>query len=168
MSSHEDTKPDPSLSAIAARRVRFSRRDLLRRGVASMPAILTLHSGAALARTSNLISAAPPDTIDELGRTLCLDTNSVYPADEYNDIYDLGENPPRAVINIISDREYHTEKNRGSAIASKATVCEGGQPYWYNENDGTGWHPIELPYRGVVVSSGSMLSLAEHIEDHLY
>jgi len=142
-----------------------SRRALLRGGVTAMPAILTLQSGAALARTSNLISAAPRGTTDRLGRTLCLDTNSVYPAGGSGDVYDLGE-PPRAEVNIISDRVYHADRNRGSDVVSKGAMCEGGT-FYYNDRDGTGWHSVELPYRGIVVSSGAMTSIADHVIDTL-
>ena len=67
-----------------------------------MPAILTLHSGAALARSSNLISASSSDTTDGMGRTLCVDKSSVVyaDADGSSEIFDLGE-PPSADLNII-------------------------------------------------------------------
>ena len=160
---HKTTSPDETADR---RRAGISRRDLLKRGVVSMPAILTLHSGAALARSSNLIAAAPPETTDSLGRTLCLDTTSVYPAHDYKDIYDM-DDPPQAVVNIISRREYHMDKNRGSPVVSQASVCEGGTVYWYKDPNGGAWQPIELPYKGVVVSSGSMLSNADYIIDNL-
>jgi hypothetical protein len=80
-----------------------SRRALLRGGVTAMPAILTLHSGAALARSSNLIGQAPPGTTDEYGRTLCLDTTGLTQVTEYGTVYDLRE-PPSGVVNVIPDR----------------------------------------------------------------
>ncbi len=47
------------------------RRAVLKGAVAAMPMILTLQSGAALARSSNMISASSPDSaIDAEGRTL--------------------------------------------------------------------------------------------------
>ena len=142
-----------------------SRRALIKGGVTVMPAILTLQSGAALARTSNLISAAAPGTTDRLGRTICLDTNSVYPAGGSGDVYDLDE-PPRADVNIITDREYHLAANRGSDQISESAMCEGGT-YWYNDHNGEGWQSVELPYRGIVVSSGAMTSIADHVIDTL-
>ena len=144
---------------------KVSRRALIKGGVTVMPAILTLQSGAALARTSNLISAAAPGTTDGLGRTMCVDTNSVYPAGGSGDVYDLGE-PPRAEVNIITDREYHLAKNRGSDQISESAMCEGGT-YWYNDRDGNGWQSVELPHRGIVVSSGAMTSIADHVIDTL-
>ena len=141
-----------------------------------MPAILTLQSGAALARTSNLlVSAAHRGTTDRLGRTLCLDTNSVYPEGGSGDVYDLGD-PPRAELNIISDRVYYADRNgRSDKVGigkvsnkrvSKSAMCEGGT-FYYNDRDGTGWHSVELPYRGIVVSSGAMISISDYVIDTL-
>jgi len=143
---------------------KMSRRAVLRGGVTAMPAILTLQSGAALARSSNLISASAPGTTDSLGRTICLDTNSVYPVGTYSDVYDLGE-PPRAEVNIISDRVYYLEKDLSSEKVSHSAMCEGGT-YWYDER-GLGWQSVELPHRGIVVSSGAMTSIADHVIDTL-
>jgi hypothetical protein len=118
-----------------------SRRRLLKGGATALPVILTLHSGAALARTSNLLSATDYFETDELGRTLCVDATSVCPVDtdcpvvvddysglpvydyslvpedEYSEIYqiyDLGD-PPHAVINVIrgeaEGRIYYVNKD---------------------------------------------------------
>ena len=96
---------------------------------------------------------------------MCLDTNSVYPAGDSSNIFDLGE-PPRADVNIITDREYHLEANNGSDPISESAMCEGGT-YWYNDSDTKGWESVELPYRGIVVSSGAMTSIADHVIDTL-
>lgn len=145
----------------------ISRRALLRGGVTVMPAILTLQSGAALARSSNLISAAPPETRDRLGRTLCLDTRSVYPAGRSGHVYDLGE-PPRAAVNIITDRDYKIRSPETRPVpVSESTMCHEGGVYWYNNRDGSGWQSVELPRNGVVVSSGAMTSVADHVIDTL-
>ena len=141
----------------------LGRRALLRRGVVAMPAILTLQSGAALARSSNLIGASPPGTTDSLGRTLCLDTNSVVPA--FGDKYDMGDNPPYAKINIITPRDYHVDANMGSATISEDVLCQSGEPGWFKDG---GWQSIDLPSNGVVVSSGSILSNATYIADDLW
>lgn len=166
----------------------LSRRAVIRGGVSAMPAILTLQSGAALARSSNLISAASPGTTDRLGRTLCLDTNSVYRAGEYGDTYDLGE-PPHAVVNIIRDRKYYDSHedgrygdedghhgddddgdwgdHHGSENVSPASMCREGGTYWYNDHEGAGWQSARLPYNGIVVSSGAMTSVAGYVTDNL-
>lgn len=143
----------------------MSRRAVLRGGITAMPAILTLQSGAALARSSNLISAATPDSRDRLGRTLCLDTNSVYPAGHSSTVFDLGE-PPSARVNIITDRDYHVEKNSSSAQISEGKMCEGGV-FWYKDRNSMGWQSVELPQNGVVVSAGAMTSIADHVIDTL-
>ena len=83
----------------------LSRRALLKRAAVSAPAVLTLHSGAALARSSNLISGAPPYSRDSKNRTLCLNTNSVRRADRRWRIYDLGD-PPYAHVNALHERRY--------------------------------------------------------------
>lgn len=165
MSVQDDKEEGLASAATNARLAPISRRALIRGGVTAMPAILTLQSGAALARSSNLISAAPPGTTDRLGRTLCLNTNSVYPAADSRNVYDLGD-PPRAEVNVITDREYYVDKNRGSDPVSEDAMCEGGT-YWYNDRDGSGWKSVQLPYKGIVVSSGAMTSVADHVIDNL-
>jgi hypothetical protein len=164
----DDKKTKDSESSQDSHPASLGRRALLRRGVVAMPAILTLQSGAALARSSNLIGAASPDTTDGLGRTLCLDTNSVVPAGRYGDKFDMGYNPTYAKINIITARDYRVDKNNSAATMSQGAVCEGGTPAWFNQKDGSGWQQIELPYRGVVVSSGAILSNAAYIADDLW
>lgn len=143
-----------------------SRRKLLRSGVTAMPAILTLQSGAALARSSNMISAAPTETKDRLGRTLCLDTNSVYPVGDSGHHYDLG-NPPQAEITILTDRDYKLRRNRRGSRVSEGTMCERGGTYWFNDRNGEGWQSVTLPQNGVVVSSGAMTSIADHVYETL-
>lgn len=193
MSVRDDTK-NRSASVIDDTGPRsLSRRALLKKGVTAMPAVLTLQSGAALARTSNLISAAPRGTTDGLGRTLCLDTNSVEPALDSGHVYDLGA-PPRADVNIISEREYRVFRRRRDFRADhdydddddddtstpfrgrrrfraekidESAMCERGGTFWYNDRDGTGWHRVELPRRGIVVSSGAMTSISDHVIDTL-
>ena len=125
-----------------------SRRALLRGGVTAMPAILTLQSGAALAVTSNLISASAQGTTDGLGRTMCLDTNSVTHLS--GNVFDL-EEPPSAKVTIIPDRDYRVEdNNKSGGEISEGAMCESdATTFYYNEN---GWQPVEVPSRGIVVS----------------
>ncbi len=165
MSIHDEKQVGSAATTPEEHPESVGRRKLLKLGATAMPAILTLQSGAVLARSSNLISAAPPGTTDSLGRTLCLDTNSVYPAGRSGDVYDLDE-PPRADVNIISDRRYYIDKNRGSEPVSHSAMCEGGT-YYFNDSNGEGWQSVELPRRGIVVSSGAMTSIADHVYDTL-
>ena len=79
----------------------MSRRQLLKGSVKAMPVVLTLHSGAALARSSNLISGS--GTVDIDGKYRCLDTSNLEPLSGSNDLYDFGEPPRTTGITIISD-----------------------------------------------------------------
>lgn len=164
----KDVTPHPATDTGSAKSM--SRRALLRSGVTAMPAILTLQSGAALARSSNLISASSPDATDGLGRTMCLDTNTVEYASESGNVFDFGDPPRPASVNIITPREYHVEPNRGSATISPGAACERGGPIFFKPEGGGPWQRIDLPQlprSGVVVSSGAMTSMADNIIDTL-
>ena len=167
MSIRDDKENTGSAAMRESRPAPLSRRAFIKKGAgASMPVILTLQSGAALARSSNLVSASSPQATDNLGRTLCLDTNTVYQVGEYGDIYDFGD-PSSAVVNIIpADHTYQVEKNMGSAQISGGGMCPGGT-FWYNDQDGMGWQSIDLPYKGVVVSSGAFVSMTDDIWTNL-
>ena len=132
----------------------ISRRSLLKGSVKAMPVVLTLHSGAALARSSNLISGTVTPHMDELKRTACLDTASVDPAGS-PDLYDLGE-PPRARVHMINERDYRVEKNNGSNPISEGQMCETGGTYYYNDS---GWKEVNLP-KGMLVSGTALTSFA--------
>lgn len=135
-----------------------SRRALLKGTATAMPAILTLQSGAALARSSNLISAASSDTRDRLGRALCLDTRSVDSAGGSGDVFDLGPTPS-AHITAINEREWHVEANRGSDEIDETALCERGGPAFYRDH---GWHEENVP-PGVIVSATALMSFATSI-----
>ena len=137
----------------------LSRRALIKGGAAAMPLILTLQSGAALARSSNLIGATSYDATDALGRTLCLDTSSVYPVGGDTAKYDLGE-PPYARVTAISDREYHTEPNSGHTDISAAQMCESSQIGFYYKD--RGWQQAQVP-QGILVSAAALSSFAGSI-----
>lgn len=145
-----DTDSDAPASA--------GRRAFLRAGGKAMPAVLTLHSGAALARSSNLISAAPAGTTDPMGYTMCLDTSTMSPVVEAGGVYDLGE-PAAGTVNMIPDRIHRLDKNNGSAEIDESSMCElGGGPYWYKQAD-AGWQSLSIN-RGIVVSSAATASFA--------
>ena len=184
MSVQENKEKTISSTSDKTRPALVSRRALLKRGAISMPAILTLQSGAALARSSNMISASATGTTDNIGRTLCLDTNSVYPVANSADLYDLGT-PAEATVNIISDRDYYLFPESGSKKKkknkkkkskkkkmSKATrvtagnMCEDGGTYWWKPTSGD-WQPVDLPYNGIVLSTGAVTSIADIITDNL-
>ena len=132
-----------------------------------MPAILTLQSGAALARSSNMISASSSDTTDGLGRTLCVEKSSVYPEDGYGEKYDLG-NPPHAVVNVIrgpGEMIFYETKNKSTPI-SPGALCLRGGPAW-EKPDGSQFLLSRDFGPGFVVSSGSMVSIADYVTDYL-
>lgn len=144
----------------------ISRRAMLRGGIAAMPAILTLHSGAALARSSNLISASTPDTTDGMGRTLCVDKSSVVYADDTSEIYDLDE-PPYAEVNIIrgpTEVQFYETKGKDFPITPGA-MCERGGQFW-SKRQGEKWVAHELP-QGFVASAGAWASVAGFVKDSL-
>ncbi len=109
-----------------------SRRALLKGAVKAMPALVTLQSGAAFARSSNLISASPRDHKDRWRRTLCLDLKSAYPADGSRRLYDLGE-PAFGKVSAIRDRYYYGVTRHGVRRVSAAQMCEEGGTYYYRE-----------------------------------
>jgi hypothetical protein len=160
--ANPDSRPDRLSSP--------SRRRLLKGGATALPAILTLHSGAALARSSNLLSASAPYEVDSMGRTLCVDMNSVVPVDDYSKIYDLGD-PPHAVVNVIrgeaEGRLYYVnkdDKDAGSPV-HPGLMCEQGGQYWYKPASGA-WEVVEVP-RGFVASSMAASSFAMDMTDNL-
>jgi hypothetical protein len=145
----------------------ITRRDLLRRTAVSMPAILTLQSGAALARSSNLISTSTTDYTDRAGRTLCLDTESVLPADKVGEVYDLGA-VPYARVNAIVDRDYREEPSLSARSVSEAELCRTGRTAYvrvdgYSADDMNGWRKVNVP-NGVLVSATALSSFAGDIQ----
>ena len=133
-----------------------SRRALLKAGACAMPAILTLQSGAALARSSNLISAAASGTRDADGNTLCLDTSDLDFL-EGSKKYDLGD-PAYAKINVIPDLEYYLQANRSvKPPVGPDYVCQVGYDYYYHDR---GWNKISLPQNGAIVSVAAIRSIS--------
>lgn len=162
---------------------------MLKGTVTAMPVLLTLQSGAAMARSSNLISAASPGTTDRHGRTLCLDLDTVYPADSSGHVYDVGE-PAWGKVTAINDRVYHHFPWRHSRNVSEVEMCERGGTYFYRdrrgsmlaapENDEGGqeeagpfaqylsshrWKSVEVR-QGVIVSATALTSFGGEI--HVY
>ncbi len=136
----------------------LSRRALIKGTAVSMPMILTLQSGAALARSSNLIGPSSPSSTDALGRTLCLDTDYTVSAFADGDVQDLGE-PPLGYVSAINDRVYKSEANNGSATVSTYEICETGQTVYYQQS---GWQDMTVS-KGIIVSATALSSFADHI-----
>jgi hypothetical protein len=141
----------------------FSRRALIKGGVTAMPAILTLQSGAALARSSNLIGEAPAGFSDpEATHTICVDKSSV--TDLGNGIYDLGPSRYADATLIDNKHQYYITKSEDYPISARA-MCEKGSAanngpfYWKDRNYSPPWRSAELK-QGFVVSAGAYSSFA--------
>jgi hypothetical protein len=168
--SRDNSKPQARAVSRADSLPSPSRRRLLKGGATALPAILTLHSGAALARSSNLLSASASYEVDSMGRTLCVDITSVVPVEDYSQIYDLGD-PPHAVINVIrgeaEGRIYYVnkdDKDLGNSI-HPGLMCEQGGQYWYKPSSGP-WEIVDVP-QGFVASSIAASSFAMDMTENL-
>lgn len=144
------------------------RRRLLTYGAKSMPAILTLQSGAALAASSYTISPSSTYATDGLGRTLCVDESSVYPADETGLLWDLGI-PPQMDVTIIpgpDEKIYYIEKNKDLPI-HPGDMCLRGGTFWWKPSSGP-WESSTLN-KGFCASIGSVTSfaLAGYVSENL-
>jgi hypothetical protein len=133
---------------------KVSRRAILKGSAAAMPVILTLQSGAALARSSNLVGAAPHGATDLDGNTLCLDTRTAYRVSD-GEKFDLGQ-PAYGTVNVIPRRRFFVEPNRGSSPVGPGGMCEKGGTFFYHER---GWHDVNLPTNGIVVSATAITSV---------
>ena len=144
----------------------MSRRALLRGSATAMPALLTLHSGAALARSSNLISATSGDPTDGYGRTLCLDTSSVTPADGDWRVFDLNE-PAYGRVSAIRERDYKRAPYRRAEPVGEEQMCERGGSYYYRDRSYSWskwgrWREVNVR-QGVLVSATALTSFTGNI-----
>ena len=158
---------------------------MLKGTVKVMPAIVTLQSGAALARSSNMISASSSPSTDRMGRTLCLDANSVQPARGTRHMYDLGE-PARGTVYAINERDYRAMPRTDAPKISEARACLEDRTVYYldernswltewqssdsDDDHGDGlnfvykrnWKRARVP-RGMLVSATALSSFAGNI-----
>jgi hypothetical protein len=153
--SDQKTKSNPPT---AAEGKSMNRRSVLRVAIATAPIIATLPSGAALARSSNLIgTASAASAKDAQGRTLCLDRTSgtgVY----QNGALDLGV-PARGKLSAIKDRNYRVDDSFGAASITESEMCkQGGTYYHWN----SGWRQVKVP-KGILVSATALSSFAGSI-----
>lgn len=140
----------------------MSRRKLLSgAGQAAVPAIVTLYSGAALARSSNVVSAdGSPGA--EGNRYRCLDTSSVYRTDKPR-VYDLGQDPMAHVTRINSNRQYYrigANNHPTGYPVSGQTMCETGGNYL--RRDYSSFRRVTVR-QGVLVSATALGSFANDI-----
>jgi len=135
----------------------MSRRAVLRGATATVPTILTLTSGAALARSSNLIGTI--QTAD--GDVLCLDPRSTNgPIRENPNVYDLGSRPYAEVTQIPSSYRYRA---KGSPTEmTPAEVCRYRGPIEVNSGNGQ-WQERLRRRPGVMVSNVAVASFGTSI-----
>ena len=116
----------------------ISRRVLIRGMAVTVPTVLTLHSGAALAMSSNLIRTAVGAQTDPDGNYLCLDTSSTYGETRKRGVYDLGSPAHGEVTAIPSEREYFLEPKDDSRSVTGPEMCDRGGTYYYKGTGSTG------------------------------
>lgn len=123
--------------------VRQGRRRMIRGATAVVPTILTLHSGAALARTSNLISRAPGAPVDSAGNNMCLNEASVAEVMEGGQRYDLGDPVAAEVTNIptTDGRIFYENPDLSGSPLSGQEMCEKGGTFYY---EAAGASPADL------------------------
>lgn len=141
----------------------LSRRLLLRKAANSAPLVLTLGSGAALARSSNIINAS--NAPDEDGNFYCLETDFNY---DGSGSYDVGMFPTQTIYRYPSDLTYRrdagssavklygaeTSGAMGAEVVTGFEVCEQGGVFYAGEdryNVGNG---------GLLISSDAWTSVA--------
>lgn len=114
-----------------------ARRKLLKSTVA-IPIIMTLHSGAALARTSNLVGAVDTGTAatvtDDLGQEqiVCVDSGDG-PIEPGGSTYDLGLNPSATLGDASQDLETQAQSCQaggGILISSTAFTSLQGRGFF--------------------------------------
>ncbi len=144
---------------------KVNRRAMLRGASAAVPAILTLHSGAALARSSNLIGAAKYAG-QQGGKYRCLDIDGIGGTDKPN-VYDLGEPAMGHVTRIDAQSSYYaTDPDRrdryGSTPSevSKPKMCADGGTYYRKDRHRTRQVNVK---RGVLVSATALSSFSSGI-----
>lgn len=150
---------------------KIDRRKLLRGASAAVPVILTLQSGAALARSSNLIGTNPYSGAQD-GKYNCLDFDGIDRTDKPN-VYDLGSPPMGHVTRIDADSRYFRVDPDGSHQSgygggyggsndevSKPKMCADGGTY-YRKNR---WRTTRVSVkRGMLVSATALSSFSSGI-----
>lgn len=117
--------------------VPLTRRALLSGAAVSVPTILTLHSGAALAMSSNLVRAAVGAPKDPDGNYLCLDVSSTNGETRRRGVFDLGSPPYGEVSVIPSETQYYREPVEGGQPVTGPEMCSRGGTYYYKDAGST-------------------------------
>jgi hypothetical protein len=128
-----------------------SRRSILRGATVIAPTILTLHSGAALAKSSNLITS----------NSLTLPDAGTVAATGAPNQYDLGAPVSADVTRINAMGEYHRLGDHSPrGIVSPQQMCtEGGT---FERKSWSGWSNVTVD-KGGLVSATALSSFASGI-----
>jgi hypothetical protein len=159
----DDRNETPQTAEQARIPLAVSRRAMLSgAGKAAVPAIITLYSGAALARSSNLIGANKHQGAEQ-DKFRCLDTSSVYRTNKPN-VYDLGRDPMAHVTRIDARREYFAPDQKGNLTTKKvngAKMCTDGGQY-FRKTGHNNYQKVNVR-KGVLVSATALSSFANDI-----
>ena len=147
------TEKMPNSNELVGREPAMNRRRLLKVAVATAPVIATLPSGAALARSSNLIGPTSGAGTDSKGRTLCLKFGK-----SVDGMIDLGAQPSGRVT-AIKDREYRVDDSTSAATITEKQMCQKGGQFYYQTSN---WRSVNVP-KGIVVSATALSSFAGSI-----
>jgi len=134
----------------------IARRAIIKGAAGALPTILTLQSGAALARSSNLIRPVTDAATakDANNRTLCLSQRSVDNVYQNGQI-DLGPSG-YGHVTAITERDYYREPHRRAASVTEQEMCEEGQTVYFRR---MGWRSKQAP-QGWLVSANNLGSFA--------
>jgi hypothetical protein len=135
----------------------LNRRAVLTGATAVVPTILTLGSGAALARSSNLIGTVKKSP----GDVLCLDPQSTNgPSMQNPNLYDLGSPPYGEVTRIPVAHKYRRKSNGDGMSPGEVCRFDGKVEVKYN---GSGPWRERSRRAGVLVSNAAVASFGDRI-----
>lgn len=165
-------RKDRDLPGAASGAFSRNRRSMLKGAAGTLPAILTLQSGAALARSSSVISSTTADNAkDAYGRTMCLDKSTIWKDkskwDAPDTLYDLGNSAKKAtpVVQCINERDYVVyDATTGTYIpVTEGEMCyRGGTFSWdggIDPTDGLEMQQLNVNY-GMLVSGTAITSVS--------
>jgi hypothetical protein len=137
---------------------RLSRRTLLRAGATAMPVILTLQSGEALARTSNLLSNSTGSRVNN--KVMCLDTTGMPTYD--NGKVDVGND--LMTVYELPDTDFYPgyESGKSGTPMTADMACQNGG-FLRTYETGLQKHEANLPQGGLVISNTAMMSVSGRV-----
>jgi hypothetical protein len=147
-----------------------SRRAVLRGSLVTVPTILTLSSGSALALSSNLIGVNPAAEPVVGENFACLDvspTSTVMPVSGRPNVYDLG-NPVNADLTAIPvNRDFYRGQDESNPVTGPQMCAEGGT-FYYKKTEADGietWPAVQIK-QGVLCSATALASFTGKIRIH--